>query len=76
MFTKKCPICGELLDHKGRCSSEPCPVYVVRGTKGRGGWVPRKIVFCSRPRLRPLTDLEVDALVYGDSHKVWRGETA
>ena len=70
---KTCPICGESLDWKGRCSWGPCPVYVVLGTKGRGGWVPREIVFCSRPRLRPLSDLEVEALVYGDSHEVRSG---
>ncbi|MBA7494749.1 hypothetical protein ES702_05326 [subsurface metagenome] len=71
---KKCPICGELLDWKGRCSSGPCPVYRVKGRGTRGGWVPREVVFCSRPRLRPLTDLEVKALVYGDPHEIQRKE--
>jgi len=49
-------------------------VYLVKGRGSRKGWVPGKVVFCSRPRVRPLTDLEVEALVYGDSHKVRRGE--
>ena len=75
-MAKICPICKEPLDWKGRCSSEPCPVYRVKGRGTRRGGVPGKIVFCSRPRLRPLTDLEVEALAYGNSHEVRRGEAA
>lgn len=64
-LAKICPICKEPLDWKGRCSSEPCPVYRVKGRGTRRGWVPGKVVFCSRPRDRPLTDAEVEELVYG-----------
>ena len=52
---RKCPACGGRLTHKGDCLNPECLVYRVKGdARGRGGY-PKNIVWCSSPRLKPLT---------------------
>lgn len=51
--------------HKGDCMNSDCQVYSVKGgSRGRGrGWGPESIVWCSRPRLKPLSNEELRSLL-------------
>ena len=52
---RRCPACGGRLTHKGNCLNPDCYLFSVRGdSRGRGG-VHRRIVWCSEPRLKPLS---------------------
>ena len=60
---RKCPVCEGRLMHKGDCLNPGCQVYSVKGgTRGRGGG-PERIVWCSRPRLKPLSREELRSLL-------------
>ena len=60
---RRCPVCEGRLTHKGDCLNPDCQVYrVEKGSRGRG-WVPENIVWCSRPRLKPLTREELRSLL-------------
>jgi uncharacterized Zn finger protein (UPF0148 family) len=61
---KRCPGCGGPLTHKGGCFNPSCEVYRIEG-EGIGARRKSKIIICSTPRDRPLTDAEVRELVYG-----------
>lgn len=62
---KKCPACGAPLGRKGVCPTGRCPVYKIMGVGMGSRWRPKRVVMCSTPRDRPLTDAEVEELVYG-----------
>jgi hypothetical protein len=62
---KRCPGCGGPLTHKGGCLNPSCEVYRIAGEGMGSKWRPKRIVKCSTPRGRPLTDAEVHELVYG-----------
>ena len=61
----RCPGCGGRLTHKGDCLSPGCQVYRVKeGSRGRGrGWSPKSVVWCSEPRLKPLSREELRSLL-------------
>lgn len=60
---RRCPVCGGRLTHNGGCPNSGCQVYKVKGgAKGRG-WAPKRIVWCSRPRLKPLSNEELRSLL-------------
>ena len=59
----RCPVCGGRLTHKGDCLNSDCQVHRVKGgSRGRGG-SPKNIVWCSRPRLKPLSREELRSLL-------------
>ena len=60
---RRCPVCGGRITAKGDCLNPGCQVYSVKGgsTGRRGG--PERIVWCSSPRLKPLSNEEVRSLM-------------
>ena len=60
---RRCPVCGGRLTAKGDCLNSGCQVYKIRGgsTGRRGG--PERIVWCSSPRPKPLSNEEVRSLL-------------
>ena len=60
---RKCPACGGRLTQKGDCLNSGCQVYRVKGGTRGGGWIPERIVWCSRPRLKPLSQAELRSLL-------------
>ena len=60
---RRCPVCGGRIVAKGDCLNPGCLVYSVKGGhRGRGGG-PKRIVWCSSPRLKPLSNAEVRILM-------------
>ena len=58
-----CPVCGGRLTHNGGCLNPGCLVYSVKGVSRGRGWSPKSIVWCSRPRLKPLSREELRSLL-------------
>ena len=60
---RKCPVCEGRITIKGDCLNSGCLVYSVKGGyRGRGGG-PERIVWCSSPRLKPLSNEELRSLL-------------
>ena len=60
---RQCPVCGGRITAKGDCLNSGCLVYCVKGgaTGRRRG--PGRIVWCSSPRPKPLSNEEVRSLL-------------
>jgi len=59
----RCPVCGGRLTAKGDCLNPGCQVYNVKGGSRGRKWGPERIVWCSRPRLKPLSNEELRSLL-------------
>ncbi|MBA7603326.1 hypothetical protein ES703_10433 [subsurface metagenome] len=60
---RRCPVCGNRLTTKGGCLNSDCLVYSIKGgSRGRGRGS-KNIVWCSSPRLKPLSTEEVRSLL-------------
>jgi len=60
---ERCPVCGGRLATKGDCLKLGCQVYKVKGgTRGKRRG-PERIVWCSSPRLKPLSNEELRSLL-------------
>ena len=55
----RCPACGGRLTTKGDCLNPGCQVYNVKGGYRGRGWGPERMVWCSRPMLKPLSNEEL-----------------
>ena len=59
----RCPVCGGRLTNNRDCLNSGCQVYSVKGGhRGRGGG-PERVVWCSSPRLKPLSNEELRSLL-------------
>ena len=62
-FKMRCPVCGGRITAKGDCLNPGCQVYKIKGGyKGRRGG-PGRIVWCSSPRPKPLSNEELRTLM-------------
>ncbi|MBA7625367.1 hypothetical protein ES703_32796 [subsurface metagenome] len=60
---RRCPVCGGRITAKGDCLNSGCQVYSVKGGATGRGRGPERIVWCSSPRLKPLSNEEVRSLL-------------
>lgn len=60
---RRCPVCGGRLTTKGDCLNPGCQVYSVKGGTGGRRRGPERIVWCSSPRLNPLSNEELRTLM-------------
>ena len=60
---RRCPVCGDRLTHKRGCLNSDCQVYSVKGGSRGRGQGSKNIIWCSRPRLKPLSKEELRSLL-------------